>query len=294
MPNFNNSNSNNELNKYAKYYFTENNFVHIQQGATTSNNGGKRQANIKPEDYRESLSSFNFIVKVMQNMERYKNKNTGSIYKIAKPLNKDYYLLQKSIKNKYETKKGKTTKPKKSDRKKFSVFPLCAIILYVEAGTVGSQIVLPSLFLKEYNKAILRIKTEWKSAKNKKEVELKTFMDHMDNNIIQKYYKNIEYLRNRTVNNYLYVKNKNLLEIGENDWNKIKEVAREIQKVSNNNNNGLTSPESLFIASILYVIPKFPKSKFNIENMLTITRELNKIKKYYENKNKNASAHLKN
>lgn len=287
MPNFNN-NSNNEINNYEKYYFTEENFVHIQQGAGVGNNGQKRQENIKKNNYRESLSSFNFIVKVMNNLLKYKNKNMPWIYKLAKELNKDYILLQKSIKNKYEAKKGKTTKPKKSERKTFSVYPLCALIFYVESATETGQILLPSLYLKEYNSVIKRIKTEWKSAKNKKEVEIHTFMDYMDNELIQKYYKNADYLRRRTISNYLHAKNKNALDINENDWKKIREVAQEMQKVTNRNNNGLTLPEPLFIASVLYVIPNFTQSKFNMDNMRTVTRELNKIKKYYGNKSASA------
>ena len=290
MPNFNNSNSNNEENNYAKYYFKESNFVHIQQGATTTNNGQKRQANVKIPNYRDSKHSFNFFVKVMNNMDRYKNKTTPEIYNIARQLNTDYYKLQISIRKKFENKKGKTTKPKKSERKIFNTFPLCAIILYVERVTQGGKILLPSLSLKEYNSVIKRIKTEWKSAKNKKEVELQIFMDYMDNEIIKKYYKDTEFLRRRTVDNYLYVGNKNILNIEEKEWQKIKKVSTEAERRLNNNNNGLTTPETIVIAAILYVIPKFNTNKINVDNMRTVTITLNKIKRMYEG----ASSFLKN
>lgn len=283
MPNFNNNNSNGN-NNYEKYYFTENDLIHIQQAGGVTNNGMKKTKDIKSEIIRESAHSLAFFVKIINNMKAHNNKNIGKVYSVAKILNKDYYLLQQKIKKAYTNKISKTTKPKKSDRKTYSLYPLCALILYIETATQqGEKIILPSLFLSEFNKIIReRVKIEWKMAKTKKEVELQTFMNYMDDEIIQKHYKDINFLKGRTVSNYLTIKNKTELEIDDKKWEKIKKKAKQVED-NMNNNNGITSAENILMGTILYVIPKFNKSKFNIENTRAITIALNKIKKFFKN-----------
>lgn len=276
----NNSNSNNNNNNNYKYR-ENNNFIYVPNAGVNKNGEKtKKTANIKSELKQNSQHSYNLFVKMIENL--YEDMNSNKVRNNAKTINKEYIDLQARKRTAYNRKVGKTTKPPKTMRKTFSLYPLSAILLYNMYGNPGNIIVLPSLFLGKINTIITKkIKIEWKAAKNKKEIEYKEFKLLLNDNIIEKYFKNSHLFEPKRVSSYFNKINQDYLNISDTIWKKAEDTAIEFEK---SNDNDFVIAESIVFASILYENKKFNSDKFNLSDMRPIKSILKKIEIMKKNK----------